>query len=361
MPRPCRLANRLLAGEVCPAGWHATAVTLPAPSTVIPAAEPKPEPEPEPPPARPQEAAPHIRAKADKIPPLETPRDPARDDVRLVTFHFNPCRYRAHVATYYRWVETLGPLRKYLRVYELVFDDDAPELEESVVIRGTRERNVMFQKEALINRALADCPPAVQIFGWLDHDQIITDPEWLAKAIAKIGGDVRAVQLFSSVMYMDAEDRADIKIHGRVAAYPKGNPGGAWIADRVYLEAIGGLIDNNIIGGGDQGFLACVLPEFNSYLDRYECPLADANRRQIAAARRIGGRCDFLDNVNWHIYHGHTKHRQYQSRVGILNRHQFDPETDIRKTADGIWEWCSDKPELHRDVMRYFVDRKDDS
>jgi hypothetical protein len=33
---------------------------------------------------------------------------------------------------------------------------------------------------------------------------------------------------------------------------------------------------------------------------------------------------------------------------------------DIKINENGIWEWASDKPELHEEVAEYFEERKED-
>ena len=75
------------------------------------------------------------------------------DSTRLVTFHFNPLRYERLRATYENWLPTLGDLADHLVCYEVVFDDDQPEIRGSRILRGRRDRNLVFQKEAILNLA----------------------------------------------------------------------------------------------------------------------------------------------------------------------------------------------------------------
>ena len=51
--------------------------------------------------------------------------------------------------------------------------------------------------------------------------------------------------------------------------------------------------------------------------------------------------------------------RQYQSCWKILERHQFDPEVDVTKNVQGVWELSTDKVGLRDDIRRYFLQREE--
>ena len=61
-----------------------------------------------------------------------------------------------------------------------------------------------------------------------------------------------------------------------------------------------------------------------------------------------------------HLWHGNPVNRQYGERDTILRQHHFDPSVDLRLNEHGVWEWASDKPELHQAVSEYFFARKED-
>ena len=61
-----------------------------------------------------------------------------------------------------------------------------------------------------------------------------------------------------------------------------------------------------------------------------------------------------------HLWHGDPVNRQYGNRNAILRQHDFDPITDVRLTAGGVWEWASDKPDLQQAVRDYFYARRED-
>ena len=164
------------------------------------------------------------------------------ESVALITTHYNPQQYARLRETYYEWLPSLGTMADRLTCIELVMDNDQPEIDGSTVIRGTRAKHTLWQKEALLNVALRSLPDSVRYVAWLDHDIVIRDREWLTKSIAMIDSGNVAVQLFSKMLFLNADRTVHSEKVGSVK-HGTGCPGGAWIADRQYLDAIGGLWD----------------------------------------------------------------------------------------------------------------------
>ena len=259
--------------------------------------------------------------------------DPGSDTVQVLTCHYNPQRFARLRDTYYEWLPTLGAIADRLTCYEMVLDDDQPEIEGSVVIRGTRSANAMWQKEALLNIGLDRLDSNVKYVVWSDHDIVFSDPNWLGKAISLVTDATPAVQLFEEIRYADK----DLKHRGSVSSCTtvgrnrgKCNPGAAWLADAAWLRSVRFPTDH-IVGGGDAYWLG-------------------KHRRQ----------CTTLPGVVTHLWHGDMKYRQHSTRESILRKHQFDPKRDTRIAANGLLEWATGKPQLHADVLRFFESRRED-
>jgi len=287
--------------------------------------------------------------------------------VALITTHFNPCGFRRLRETYFEWVDTLGPLADRLECVELVFDSDAAEIPRSTVIRGTREKHLMWQKEALINSAIRRLGPEVEYVAWLDHDFVFTDREWLGKAIAKLDSGLAAVQLFRGIAYLTKDRKVEWMRDGAMHAWRtrqsiNGNPGGNWMAKRNVLDTLGGVNAHNIVGGGDQVWFDAMRGVPGGHLSQYSPALRADLERWIRRASSIVGSHSacHLDGTIQHLWHGDRSNRQYQTRNEILIRHEFDPATDVRINESGILEWSSDKPELHAEVQQFFLDRRED-
>lgn len=289
------------------------------------------------------------------------------NEIRLVTFHYNPCRFRRLRETYYEWLPTLGPIAESLLCYELVFDDDEPEIEGSIVIRGTRAANSLWQKEAIVNLALAHCAPTIKYFGWVDHDIVFENPNWLADAVRLIDYGADAVQLFSEIARMSLDRVVENAIPGAVAGMTQGkprfaNPGGAWLARRSFMDSIGGLNVENIFGGGDQAFLDGLLGIPGNHLKGYSEGLRQSLLDWIKRTAEItgGAKPRYVDGTGYHLWHGTHKDRQYATRNRLLIDEAFDPRTDIRLNPVGLLEWCSDKPRLHDGLRQFFENRRED-
>ena len=252
-----------------------------------------------------------------------------RNDVMIATVHYNPCGYRRLRETYYEWLPTLGPMAKQLQCYELVFDDDKPEIEGSIVIRGTRAANAMWQKEPLLNIALAACDKPY--FCWLDHDMVSHSATWITDAIELLDDCYHAVQLFSKLKRLGRNGGVEHHQQGGVAN-GRGLPGGAWLAETDYLREIGGFPTDAIVGGGDAKMLT-----------------------------RMYGSVTCLPVTCSHLWHGQRANRQHQTRHKILKRHNFDYKHDTKINSDGILEWASKKPNLHREVRQFFERRQEDT
>ena len=220
------------------------------------------------------------------------------------------------------------------RCYELVFDNDEPEIPGSIVIRGSREKNLMWQKEALINIGLRDCSPEVKYFGWIDHDAVFQNADWINDAITKLKIN-DSVQLFRNVQLLDKNQR--------VAKTSHRAPGLAWMANRKYMDLRNGLYPYAVVGGGDTLF-----------------PMKNTGHLppSIAADYKYPkNKWMALSQGAYHLWHGDMKNRQRHTRQAILIRNNYTPN-DVRLNDDGILEWATDKPGLRGEVREFFASRQ---
>ena len=61
-----------------------------------------------------------------------------------------------------------------------------------------------------------------------------------------------------------------------------------------------------------------------------------------------------------HNWHGRKAGRQYQSRWEILEKWQFDPQTDLTKNVQGVYELSTKRTGLRDDIKAYFRRREED-
>jgi len=141
-----------------------------------------------------------------------------------------------------------------------------------------------------------------------------------------------------------------------------GSPGGAWIADRNFLKAIGGFETSNIFGGGDQTFYDAMRGRPGQHLKLYPAAMAAKIRAWIERAVAIRGarQASHIESTAYHLWHGDHVNRQHATRHRLLQDHRFDPQADMRIGDNGLLEWCSDKPGLHAGVAEFFANRRED-
>jgi hypothetical protein len=130
--------------------------------------------------------------------------------------------------------------------------------------------------------------------------------------------------------------------------------GMAWVARRDTIQRHG-FYDAAIIGGGDKLIVGAasgryreaasrMSPRQQQHYQAWAKPLYDSVQGQIS----------YVDGDLLHLWHGDLTDRRYVERQDGFERFHFDPDRDIKRNADGVWQWNSDKPELHAYVRKYF-------
>ena len=255
------------------------------------------------------------------------------ESVNLVTTHFNPGDHHLLRDTYRKWKPTLGGLSKHLKTYEIVFDGRY-DIEEAIKIQGT-VRNLMWQKEALLNKALQDTPDSTEFFVWLDHDVVFQDPDWLSKAIEILrSGEVDAVHCLNYATMLNR----DLSVLN-----PKHwTPGFAWCSTTKYMKEQNGFSHYAIVGGGDSLWL-------HEKTERLYQPMLTFKETRAP-------RWTSLNSRIFHLYHGTLKNRMYWGRQKILEKHNYQKE-DVRLNKDGILEWATNKTGMHNEIKQFFQQR----
>ncbi len=238
---------------------------------------------------------------------------------------------------------------------------------------------MLWQKERLLNLALAHLPASCRCVAWVDADLLFTDRDWPSQAVRaldawpvlQLAAEVRHTRPDAASAWQQPalarviqEGLAPAAAFDHVLERGPGTPftGMAWAARREILQAHG-LYDRCVVGGGDTAFAAAA----------FGCPeramaLHGMNDAQRAAYRpwaealhaRVRSRVGCLPQVARHLWHGEIAHRHAASRHALLTRHAFDPAADLRPGSDGAWRWAPGKPGLHADVRAYFEARLED-
>lgn len=302
-----------------------------------------------------------------------------------ITCYFNPVGYR-------RRLENYRVFRRRLTIplvtVELSFDGAFQLSEEDAdILVQIHGRDVMWQKERLLNIALERVPKDCDNIAWLDCDIVFDSEDWVDQASRALDNSV-VVHLF--------HERHDLPQHASVhdlhswsapatsysivsklaagamgpedlflanAPLERGSTAGlAWAARRQVLEEHR-LYDACILGTGDRAMLCAALGELD-YGARATLMNDRSRRHYLAWARpyweSVMGRVGSIRGRLFHLWHGDIEDRQYGKRHARLQTFDFDPFNDITLDDGGCWRWNSDKKALHAFVRSYFESRNED-
>lgn len=300
-----------------------------------------------------------------------------------ITSYFNPLGWTRRLANYREFRRRLTVP---LVTVELARDGARFALgpgDAERLIQLTGE-DLLWQKERLLNVALAALPREASAVAWLDCDVVFDAPDWprrVEAALARFtlvqpfarfreappdlgawapeawrGGDAFGRRLAEGAPVDELFRRG---VGHRLA---RGHAiGFAWAARRPLLERHG-LYDACILGSGDKAVAIAALGRFD-LLDRLEM-----NARQTAHFRSwaepffadVGGDIGYADATLVHLWHGDLKARRYRRRHEELTRFAFDPYVDIAVDAQGAWRWTTANDALRAYVADYLAARNED-
>jgi len=301
-------------------------------------------------------------------------------DLWIISSFFNPNGYRTKTRNYRHFVGLVDGSNLNRLVVECAFGDEAFALPESPSVIRVRTRDVMWQKERLLNIALSRLPSQCSKIAWLDCDILFQNPEWAVQA-SRLLDSYRVVQLFDRVIRLPKEhvffsgqgdawesfasvyqERPNQLLRGDFAMH--GHSGFAWAARREVLQE-NGLYDACISGSGDHMMAHAFCGDWESTcIDRiigqnnpHRAHFSDWCRRTYKNVRASVG-C--VAGTLLHLWHGDVDNRRYVTRNKELAALGFDPGHDIKIDDAGCWKWASEKPTLHRWARRYYARRKED-
>ena len=239
----------------------------------------------------------------------------------------------------------------------------------------------LWQKEAMLNVAIARLPHGAKYVAWVDADVAFSRPDWAAETVHQLQ-HYAVVQMFSHAqdlgpayepMQLHAGFVYNYRTHGlavewrgpcpdEVGNRAGGHPGYAWAARLDALDAIGGLLDYAVLGSADNhmahamvGLMEDTLydgitPGYRDYLLRWQARCAEAAR----------GLVGYVPGTILHYWHGKKSSRGYHWRWRILQECGFDPRVDLRRDTQGLLRLDPSRTELRDRIMGYMRSRNED-
>jgi hypothetical protein len=301
-----------------------------------------------------------------------------------ITSYFNPAGYHSRLPNYKIFRSNLAmPLIAVELSFTGQFDLGPEDADILVQITGG---DVLWQKERLLNLALASLPADCEYVAWIDGDVVFLNRDWPAQALVGLQ-DFTMIHLFgercnlgpgahpgSSTELCDSlcESVARKIRLGTVepsdlyrSSGPllrRSTPGLAWAMRRDVLE-LHGLYDACILGSGDRAMLCAAVGRFDYGIDALMMGTRQSEH-YLAWARpfydTVRGAVGYVDGRICHLWHGDLVNRRYSQRHEGLAPFGFDPFTDIMIDPNGCWRWTGRKTEMQEYVRGYFESRKED-
>jgi hypothetical protein len=302
------------------------------------------------------------------------------DDLWIISSFFNANGYKTKVRNCERFIRSIERSGLNCVIVECAFGDMPYAMPESPYVLQVRCRDIMWQKERLLNVALSRLPSQCSKVAWLDCDILFANPEWAVQA-SRMLDSYRVVQLFDKAIRLPQQhsffsgegdvwtsfasvyqDSPNQLLRGDFANH--GHSGFAWAARRDVLHEHG-LYDACISGSGDHMMAHAFCGDWESpCIDRI---LGDNNPHREhftdwcrRVYRNVRASVGCVTGTLLHLWHGDIDNRRYVMRNRELAALDFDPYQDIQINTAGCWDWATNKPPLHRWAARYYAGRKED-
>ena len=302
------------------------------------------------------------------------------DELVVITPYFNPCHYLTRRKNYGIFLDGIARAGVRCITIECAFGGDDFELAETADVMRIRARDVLWQKERLINLAAASLPRQCKHVAILDGDILFENKCWVDDLMG-VMQTCSIAQVFESALMLDEHgDHTDSSIYESFSsvmskhaeklvhsnyAVEHGHSGLGWVMHREILDSVG-LYEAGIVGGSDHFLTHACFNDFGKCLVHE----LKNNERIIAHleawARRfypfVMGNVGVVPGRIRHLWHGDFAKRRYVDRMHDVIDLGFDPWTDL-KVVDGMpLEWTGDvtKPELRQFVSSYFACRDED-
>lgn len=301
-------------------------------------------------------------------------------ELHVVVPVFNPLRFVSRYSLLADFVKHAEDAGATVWIAELAFAERPFECTETGNPRHLqfRSKDEIWLKESLINAAVSRIPDDWEYLAWVDGDITFLNPDWVQETIQQLQ-HYAVVQMWCEAIDLDPNGRqlqcfkgfpasiADCDpwptkgdyYHGQKGYF---HPGYAWACRKYAWHKMGGLLDINIVGGGDHQMAMAYYGKIKQAIPFQSTPgyrkLVHVWQRNIADLK---GNVGCVPGTIAHHWHGKKINRGYWNRWQILAENKFDPAIDLKRDRFGVWQLSGTKPKLRDDLRAYFRARSEDS
>ena len=234
-------------------------------------------------------------------------------------------------------------------IIECVIGNAKPQLPESPNIKRVYTENLLWHKEALLNKIISEyLPPKYKYIFWLDADILFTNPNWIVDGVRELETH-NIIQPFEYCIHLEKDETKpsfDVEMFRKKVFDEKysnrriwrsfsanfktatlthsqnenynihGHVGFAWGIRRDIIQKIP-LYDRALIGGADHIIAHAAAGQIphscitKSFTDNLEEVLSWSKKFYKA----VQGKISFVEGDVYHIWHGYINKRQYLKRI----------------------------------------------
>ena len=187
---------------------------------------------------------------------------------------------------------------------------------------------------------------------WIDGDLKTTVTPTIIADLKKLGGDLE--RLLQDFMQLQID--LDGNYYGQDKA-KRVFPGLALACTRNAWNAVGGLMDFAVWGGGDWHMMHCLTEK----MDGCMLPQLHVNYKSMVnewyeqCRRYVRRNLLMVEGTVLHNFHGRKVQRGYNTKHDILAQYQFDPLRHLKRDSQGLYQLADTGDESYiqlRDTMR---------
>ncbi len=308
--------------------------------------------------------------------------------LHVIAVVFNPLRFLSRYNLFRDFERHAIASGAELRVVELAYGDRPFEVTEAghpnhIQFRTEHE---LWHKERMINAAVSRLPANWQYVSWVDADVTFINTDWVHETLQQLQ-HFDVVQMFTHAMDVGPNGEPIQSFESFANSYVRGDrpfprlngvpspgssyyggdghlwhPGYAWAYRRSAWDTLGGLLDCNIVGGGDHQMAYGYIGRVNETIPyggthQYNRMVRNWAVNAELLKRNIGA----VPGTLVHHFHGKKKQRNYDTRWRILTDNGFDPLTDLKNDWQGLIAHAGYNWKLRDDLRAYFRSRQEDS
>lgn len=261
----------------------------------------------------------------------------------IISCFFNPQNSPYRIKAFKLFYESIKHLNH--RIIECVIGDSDPQLPENKNIHRVYTENLLWHKEALLNKIVSELPDKYKYVFWVDADVIFTNLDWMVDGVKELQTN-ELIQPFEYCVHLGKDEieptsETIAAMNGELpngknrniwrsfcANYATGknyqsenynehgHVGFAWGATRVLLDC-SPLYDKALIGGADHIIAhaavgqiphSCITKSFSDNID-------EVNHWSKHFYYFVNGKVGYVKGNLYHIWHGDIEKRQYLKRI----------------------------------------------